>query len=54
MVNLDLITKYVPLIAGIMYALVGTAYIIKKDIGWAIIWLSYATANFGLMVVGNQ
>ena len=27
--NLDLITKYVPLIAGIMYALVGTAYIMK-------------------------
>lgn len=52
--NPDLITKYVPLIAGIMYALVGAAYIMKKDLGWATIWLSYATANFGLMVVGNQ
>tara|TARA_Y100000114_G_C11760692_1_gene329469 strand:+ start:651 stop:812 length:162 start_codon:yes stop_codon:yes gene_type:complete len=51
--NPDLITKYVPLIAGIMYTAVGAAYIMKKDIGWAIIWLSYATANFGLMVVGN-
>ena len=53
MVNIDLITKYIPLIAGIMYALVGIAYIMKKDIGLAIIWLSYATANFGLMTVGN-
>tara|TARA_B100000073_G_scaffold163284_1_gene135101 strand:+ start:644 stop:1084 length:441 start_codon:yes stop_codon:yes gene_type:complete len=52
--NLDLITKFVPLVAGIMYAVVGTAYFMKKDFGWGIIWISYATANFGLMVVGNQ
>jgi hypothetical protein len=51
--SLDLITKYVPLITGIMYALVGVAYFIKKDFGWGIIWTSYATANFGLTVVGN-
>ena len=54
LMNPDLITKYVPLIAGIMYALVAVAYFMKRDVGWAIIWLSYATANFGLMVVGNQ
>lgn len=51
--SLDLITKYVPLITGIMYALVGIAYFIKKDFGWGVIWTSYATANFGLTVVGN-
>tara|TARA_R100000152_G_scaffold5440_1_gene1988 strand:+ start:400 stop:561 length:162 start_codon:yes stop_codon:yes gene_type:complete len=53
-VSLDDITKYVPLIAGIMYAVVGAAYFMKKDYGWGIVWISYATANFGLMVVGNQ
>jgi hypothetical protein len=52
--NLDLITKFVPLIAGIMYAVVGAAYFMKRDFGWGVIWVSYATANFGLMVVGNQ
>jgi len=26
----------------------------KKDYGWGVVWISYATANFGLMVVGNQ
>tara|TARA_R100001443_G_C3353596_1_gene177371 strand:+ start:1343 stop:1504 length:162 start_codon:yes stop_codon:yes gene_type:complete len=52
--TLDDITKYVPLIAGIMYAVVGAAYFMKKDYGWGIVWISYATANFGLMVVGNQ
>ena len=52
--TLDDITKYVPLVAGIMYALVVFAYFMKRDYGWGIIWISYATANFGLMVVGNQ
>ena len=51
---LDVVTRYVPLVAGIMYAVVGAAYIMKKDFGWGVIWVSYATANFGLMVVGNQ
>ena len=51
---LDVITRYVPLVAGLMYAFVGTAYIIKKEYGWGVVWISYATANFGLMVVGNQ
>ena len=45
--NLDLITKYVPLVAGIMYALVGTAYIMKKDIGFkSIKSLEYITNIF--------
>ena len=51
---MDVITKYVPLAAGIMYTVVGVADFMKRDIGWGIIWVSYATANFGLMVVGNQ
>jgi len=51
---LDVITRYVPLVAGIMYTVVGVAYFAKKDYGWGVIWVSYATANFALMVVGNQ
>ena len=51
---LDVITRYVPLVAGLMYAFVGAAYILKKEYGWGVVWISYATANFGLMVVGNQ
>jgi len=52
--NLDMITRFVPLAAGIMYAVVAGAYFMKKEYGWGIVWISYATANFGLMVVGNQ
>ena len=51
---LDVITKYVPLVAGVMYTVVAAAYFAKKDYGWGVIWVSYATANFALMVVGNQ
>ena len=51
--NLDLLTRYVPLAAAIMYTVVATAYFMKKEYGWGIVWVSYATANFGLMVVGN-
>ena len=52
--TLDDITKYVPLVAGVMYALVAFAYFMKRDYGWGVVWISYATANFALMVVGNQ
>ena len=51
---LDVITRFVPLLAGLMYTLVGAAYIVKKEYGWGVVWISYATANFGLMTVGNQ
>jgi len=52
--NLDMITRFVPLAAGIMYEVVAVAYFMKKDFGWGVVLISYATANFGLMVVGNQ
>jgi len=52
--TLNDITKYVPLVAGLMYAVVAFAYFMKKDYAWGVIWASYATANFALMVVGNQ
>ena len=51
---LDVITRFVPLVTGLMYAFVGLAYILKKEYGWGVVWISYATANFGLMAVGNQ
>ena len=52
--NLDMITRFVPLVAGIMYAVGAGAYFMKKEYGWGVVWISYASANFGLMVVGNQ
>jgi hypothetical protein len=47
--NLDLITKFIPLLTGILYAIVGVAYLLKKDYAWATVWCAYALANFGLI-----
>ena len=52
--TLDLITKLLPAIAGVMYAVVGLAYLLKSEYAWSMVWISYATANFGLTVAGNQ
>ena len=52
--SLDIITRFVPLIAGLLYAVVGVAYILKKEWAWGTVWCSYSVANFGLMVAGNQ
>jgi len=49
----DFVTKYVPLLAGLMYAVVAVAYLMKKEYAWCLVWVSYAMANFGLMVAGN-
>ena len=46
--KLDLITKFIPLLTGILYGIVGIAYLFKKDYAWATVWCAYALANFGL------
>ena len=52
--TLDIITRSVPFIAGVLYAIVGLAYILKKEWAWGTVFCSYSVANFGLMVAGNQ
>ena len=52
--SLDAITRYGPMIAGVLYAIVGVAYILKKEWAWGVVWCSYSVANFALMVAGNQ
>jgi hypothetical protein len=36
-------------IVMVLYAIVGVSYAIKGDFPWALVWLSYAMANVGLM-----
>jgi hypothetical protein len=33
----------------VLYAIVGISYALKGDFPWALVWLSYAMANVGLM-----
>ena len=46
MMNFETIVIF---IAALLYASVGTSYAYKGNTPWAIIWYSYATANFGLI-----
>lgn len=36
-------------LAMVLYAMVGVSYAMKGDLPWALVWLSYATANVGLI-----
>ena len=38
----------------VLYLIVGLSYLIKKEYAWAMIWLSYATANIGLIWAGSH
>ncbi len=51
---LDLLVKLMPTIVFFLYAIVGIAYILKKDYAWALVWWSYAMANVGLIILGNR
>tara|TARA_B100000282_G_C31468805_1_gene370308 strand:- start:246 stop:419 length:174 start_codon:yes stop_codon:yes gene_type:complete len=50
---IDLLVKLCPLIAGILYAIVGIGYFIKKDYPWCLVWISYALANLGLVLAAR-
>ena len=50
---IDLLVKCCPLIAGILYAIVGIGYFIKKDYPWSLVWISYALANLGLVLAAS-
>lgn len=47
---IDLLVRLCPAIAGILYAIVGLGYLVKKDYPWALVWISYALANLGLVL----
>ena len=51
---LDFFIALIPSVVGVLYASVGVAYIIKGDYPWAIVWVSYALANLGLVLAGGK
>ena len=53
-VMIDLLVKLCPSIAGILYAIVGIGYFIKKDYAWSLVWMSYALANLGLVLAAMK
>jgi len=49
---LEILTTAVPVAVTFLYAITGLAYLIRGDLAWAMVWLSYSSANFGLIVIG--
>lgn len=50
--QLETLTAVIPGIVSILYCATGICYLCKKDFAWALVWLSYALANFGVIIVG--
>ena len=50
----DVLVKLCPAIAGVLYAIVGVGYLMKKDYAWALVWISYSLANLGLVLAAAQ
>lgn len=40
-------------ITMVLYAAVGVSYAIKGEMAWALVWLSYSSANIGLMLAAK-
>jgi hypothetical protein len=47
---IDFLVKALPLIAAVLYTVVGIGYGIKKEWAWSLVWISYALANVGLVL----
>ena len=47
---IDGLVKALPLIAAILYMIVGIGYGIRKEWAWCLVWISYALANVGLVL----
>jgi len=52
--KLQLVINLLPVMVFFLYAIVGMCYILKKDYAWALVWMSYALANIGLVLVGTR
>ena len=47
---IDFLVKALPLIAAVLYTIVGVGYGIRKEYAWCLVWISYALANVGLVL----
>ena len=51
---IDVLVKLCPAIAGILYAIVGLGYLVKRDYPWVLVWISYSLANLGLVLAASK
>ena len=53
---IEFLIKALPLIAALLYFVVGVSYGIKKEWAWCLVWISYSLSNVGLVLaaVGSK
>ena len=51
---LDILVKVMPLVAAVLYFIIGIGYGMKKDYAWCLVWCSYALANVGLVMAAME
>ena len=51
---IDFLVKALPLIAAVLYTVVGVGYGVRKEWAWCLVWISYALANIGLVLAAMQ
>lgn len=49
----EILVRLCPALAGILYAVVGVGYLVKKDYAWALVWIAYSIANIGLILAAS-
>ena len=49
---LDTLIFIMPSVVGALYFITAMSYLFKKDYAWSLVWLSYALANVGLILIG--
>jgi|TARA_Y100000401_G_scaffold35785_1_gene26805 hypothetical protein len=49
---IDSLIITMPSIVAVLYSIAGVCYLVKKDYAWATVWLAYALANVGLILIG--
>ena len=50
----NIILALIPTIVGVLYATVGVMYLFKHDYAWSLVWLAYAAANVGMVIIGGR
>ena len=45
-----IITRTMPVLVSVLYAITAFAFLVRNDLPWALVWASYALANLGLIL----
>jgi hypothetical protein len=51
---LSVLLNVMPAIVGVLYGLTGLGYLYQRQYGWALMWLSYAMANVGIIIASQN